>query len=280
MRKSYIFYIILFACLLASPAYAVDYNLFSQDDFVDPQDRGYTFKPDTDEDFSRGNDLMLTNFRFGRSMDYQQREIFTESKATFGQIDLNYYRNTMQFGLKYDTFDTAISDQISQDRLKLLVGFYRLQEKTVSRNRDTVKRVLFTWEESEIPKGKVNEYGLDFDFEMFNILGGFTLSKRLMPKRLKDEHRILYRYFFDWDNLPIQTRISFGAAEVNNTWDFAITQFMVNYYLQIPKTFSEVHFYYSFAHRPERGHMDEKSNNEFGLFVNIPLTVFSGEFNQ
>ena len=276
MKKCFIFCSFLFICLIASSAYAVDSNLFSQDDFIDPRVRGYTFLSESDEDYSRGDDLILTNLRVGAATDYQQREIFTEADAYFGQFDINYYRQAMQFGIKYSEFTSSLSDEISQDKLKLLFGFYMLREQTESKERDSVVRTILTWEHSDIPEGTIEEYSLDSDFEINNLLFGVSISKRSISKR-QDENRILLRYYYPLESQPIEFRFSSGAAEIRNDWDYAISNLMVNYYVTIPKPFSEIHFYYSLAHRPGRGPRGSKTNNEFGVFINIPLKVFSGK---
>ncbi len=276
MDKNLKFAVILVWYSTAFPAIAVDADLYSLDDFIDPRILGYDFSDD-DGDYQHGSSLVIANARFGSAHNYQQREIFTESNSNFAQFDIYWYYNAMQLGYRFHRFESDFDEPISQQRHKIFAGLYALHGE----NRP-VSRYLLTLEQSDFEGKHADELGIDLDqtlpyltmpdwFIHFN--GGISFRHR--EQEGENETRILLRFSaYDFYDERVTVRFSTGITEIDDEWDAAITKLAISAYQQIwDTTPTELHAYYALSYRPERNDTDNRENHEFGIFINIPLVL-------
>lgn len=117
------------AVLLVAAAYsaeAQEFDVFDPNDFLDPRERGATFRSDGFGVVTRGNSFTLARLYTGMIDDYQWRNKPTGERVSFAHLTASHYFSNKQVSVKLTTLDGAVP--LPRYRVTTQMAFYAVPE--------------------------------------------------------------------------------------------------------------------------------------------------------
>ena len=278
------------ACVLllaAIPALGQEFEIFDENDFVDPRERGAAFTAGGTGQTHPGVSVVISRALLGHVRHYQWRNS-RKADAEFAHFNTSFYWASSQLNLKLTTFrDRGESARLPSYRGTFQYGWYFVtgsspeEAKQESDDAPVDDRasgrvlVTLTMEENAFRDDRhrdrfLYESGIETTAKVKGVRGTATWMRRRIDESKSVDR---FTYFYRW-NLSSSSPITLNAAagtgvERNDGWHWA-ARAVVSGVVKIPKV-QNITLNFSYAPTYLPGNRTRSFYNEFAVYLDVPL---------